>query len=121
MWFLQKISSLGQSTLVLAGIGGLAALAATYKLLSFVSSFLVWGWFLYEVGSTASSTQLVLFHRKKLALALLFLSTDYVMSQPWFLVPKFMLDLVRFPIFVGFNIWGETLLDRLLIIDFSQL
>ena len=95
---------LGSLDLDLGGLGAAAIGLAAYKVLSILSSFLVWGWFLYELGSVASDKTMILFYRKKLAFALLFLTTDYTMRQPWVLVPNWILDLTRIPLMILYSI-----------------
>ncbi|CAD7951629.1 unnamed protein product [Amoebophrya sp. A120] len=112
-----KLLSLGSNTLWLTVVIAGVTFLVMYRLLSFVSKSIVWVWFLYELSSTAQQSS---HHRadpnvrKKLAMALLFLSADYLFRQKWFLVPAFVIDLIRIPLLVVFNLFGEQILDFLL-------
>lgn len=116
MWTqkLGKIASMGMNTLVLAGLVGILVVLMMYRLLSFVSSAIVWPWFLYELGGVVHRQTSALY-RGKIALALLFLLMDWVFTQRWFIVPSFILDFIRIPLILLLNMFGEVILDTLLV------
>eukprot|EP00392_Amoebophrya_sp_AT5.2_P017620 g18008.t1 len=114
MRMFRKLLSFSSATLYAVVIAAGVAFLALYRLLSVVSRSVVWVWFLYEIGSEAKATHNSANHRKKLAMTLLFLGTEWVFRQRWFLVPLFVLDLARIPLLLLFNVFGETILDFLL-------
>lgn len=61
-----RVLSFTKGTLVLGLVGGGLALLATYRLLSWMSKVVVWGWFLYEASSGVTTRNSEV-QRKKLA------------------------------------------------------
>ncbi|CAD7922736.1 unnamed protein product [Amoebophrya sp. A25] len=114
-----RLASQNSKTLLYASSAIVAVVAAAYyvyRFLSFVSKAVVWAWFFFEL----TNEQAIARPRKKLATALLFLSAQKLFSQRWFLIPDFLLDLFRIPLLLVFNMFGEIILDKLLMTSFGD-
>ena len=108
---LMSFKNSSRSKLVLVGLGVSISLYFAYSAVAQMSKTLVYLWFLYETGSSAKTAES---GRKKLAFALLFLAAERLFESPYFLVPRFVTNLVRIPVLLLFNIFGETILDFLM-------